>query len=83
MACIDNPDAGQKAIARMAEAAKAKDRPFRGFNLFLNPNYRLFLTLAAATGQSPASESPICTPPNRASPQGAPPTSWSACAPVP
>jgi DNA-binding transcriptional ArsR family regulator len=45
MACLDNPDAGQKAIAKMAASAKAKGRSFRGFNLFLNPDYRLFLTL--------------------------------------
>jgi uncharacterized protein (DUF1778 family) len=45
MACLDNPDAGQKAIAKMAAPAKAKGRSFRGFNLFLNPDYRLFLTL--------------------------------------
>jgi hypothetical protein len=45
MACLDNPDAGHKAIAKMAAPAKAKGRSFRGFNLFLNPDYRLFLTL--------------------------------------
>ena len=45
MACLDNPDAGQKAIAKMAAPAKANGRSFRGFNLFLNPDYRLFLTL--------------------------------------
>jgi hypothetical protein len=45
MACLDNPDAGQKAIAKMAAPAKTKGRSFRGFNLFLKPDYRLFLTL--------------------------------------
>ncbi len=45
MACLDNPDAGQKAIAKMAAPAKTKGRSFRGFNLFLNPDYQLFLTL--------------------------------------
>jgi hypothetical protein len=45
MACLDNPDAGQKAIAKMAAPAKRKGHSFRGFNLFLNPDYRLFLTL--------------------------------------
>jgi hypothetical protein len=45
MACLDNPDAGQKAIAKMAAPARAKGRSFRGFNLFLDPDYRLFLTL--------------------------------------
>jgi len=45
MACIDNPDAGHKAIDKMAGPAKVKGRSFRGFNLFLDPDYRLFLTL--------------------------------------
>ena len=45
MACLDNPDAEQKAIAKMAAPAKAKGHSFRGFNLFLNPDYQLFLTL--------------------------------------
>jgi len=46
MACIDNPDAGQRALAKMAAPAKTKGRSLRGFNLFLDPDYRLFLTLA-------------------------------------
>jgi len=45
MACLDNPDAAQKAIAKMAAPAKAKGHSFRGFNLFLDPDYQLFLTL--------------------------------------
>lgn len=45
MACIDNPDAGHKAVAKMAGPAKVKGRSFRGFNLFLGEDYRLFLTL--------------------------------------
>jgi len=45
MACIDNPDAGQKAVAKMAGPAKVKGRSFRGFNLFRDEDYRLFLTL--------------------------------------
>jgi hypothetical protein len=45
MACIDNPDAGQKAIAKIAAPAKVKGHSFRGFNLFLDADYRLFLTL--------------------------------------
>ena len=45
MACLDNPDAGQKAIAKMAASAKAKGHSFRGFNLFLDPDCQLFLTL--------------------------------------
>ena len=46
MACIDNPDAEHKALAKMAAPVKSKGRTFRGFNLFLNPDYQLFLTLA-------------------------------------
>lgn len=46
MACLDNPDAEHKAIAKMAAPAKAKGHSFRGFNLFLDPDYQLFLTLA-------------------------------------
>ena len=46
MACIDNPDAGQRALAKMAAPAKTKGRSLRGFNLFLDPDYHLFLTLA-------------------------------------
>jgi hypothetical protein len=45
MACLDNPDAGEKALAKMAAPAKTKGRSFRGFNLFLDPDYRLSLTL--------------------------------------
>jgi len=45
MACLDNPDAAHKALAKMAGPAKVKGRSFRGFNLFLEPDYRLFLTL--------------------------------------
>ncbi len=46
MACLDNPDAGEKALAKMAGPAKTQGRSFRGFNLFLDPDYRLFLALA-------------------------------------
>jgi hypothetical protein len=45
MAGIDSPDAGQRAIAKIAAPAKVKGRSFRGFNLFLDPDYQLFLTL--------------------------------------
>jgi hypothetical protein len=46
MACLDNPDAARKALAKMAAPAKVKGRSFRGFDLFLDPDYQLFLTLA-------------------------------------
>jgi hypothetical protein len=45
MACLDNPDAGQRALAKMAGPARLKSRSFRGFDLFLDPDYRLFLAL--------------------------------------
>ena len=45
MACIDNPDAGQKAIDKMANRTKVKGRSWRGFDLFLGDDYHLFLTL--------------------------------------
>ncbi len=46
MACLDNPNIEQQALAKMAAPAKVKGRSFRGFDLFLDPDYRLFLTLA-------------------------------------
>jgi len=46
MACLDNPYAAQKALAKIAAPAIVKGRSFRGFDLFLDPDYRLFLTLA-------------------------------------
>ena len=46
MACFDNLNAGEKALAKMAGPAKTQGRTFRGFNLFLDPDYRLFLALA-------------------------------------
>ncbi|MCP4824070.1 MAG: MarR family transcriptional regulator, partial [Shimia sp.] len=45
MACIDNPDAGQKAIDKMAKRTKVKGHSWRGFDLFLGDDYHLFLTL--------------------------------------
>jgi hypothetical protein len=47
MACRYNPDAAHKAIATMAASAKVKGRrSVRGFDLFLEPDHRLLLTLA-------------------------------------
>ena len=45
IATIDNPDAGLKDIDKMSDRAKDQGRSFRGFNLFLGQDYRLFLTL--------------------------------------
>jgi hypothetical protein len=46
MASIDNPDAGLRNIDKMASPAKVNKRSFRGFNLFMDTDYQLFLTLA-------------------------------------
>jgi hypothetical protein len=46
MACLDSPDAAHKALAKMAAPAKVKGRSLRGFDLFLDPDYQMFLTLA-------------------------------------
>jgi len=46
MAGLDSPDAEHKAIAKMAAPAKVKGHSFRGFNLFLAPDYQIFLALA-------------------------------------
>ena len=45
IAAIDNPDAGLKDIDRISSPAKDQGRSFRGFNLFQEKDYRLFLTL--------------------------------------
>ena len=45
MATIDNPDAGLKDIDKMARPANNKGKSFRGFNPFLDKDYRLFLTM--------------------------------------
>jgi len=46
MACLDDPDAGQQALAKMAAPAKNNGRSLRGFSLFLDPDYHLPLALA-------------------------------------
>jgi len=46
MACLENANAAQKALAKMAGPAKVKGRSPQGFDLFLDANYRLFRTLA-------------------------------------
>lgn len=46
LAAIDNPDTGLKGIDKVAKPARAHERSYRGFNLFLAEDYRLFLTLA-------------------------------------
>ena len=45
MADIDNPDAGLKDINKFSQATKEQGRSFRGFNLFDDNDYRLFLTI--------------------------------------
>jgi hypothetical protein len=46
MATIDNPDVGLKIIDKISGPAKDQGRSFRGFNLFQDKDYRLFLTIA-------------------------------------
>ena len=46
IAAIDNPDAGLKAIDKVAQPVREDGRSYRGFNLFLSDDYHLFLTLA-------------------------------------
>ncbi len=46
IAAIDDPDAGWKAIDKVAQPVKADGRSCRGFNLVLCDDHRLFLTLA-------------------------------------
>ncbi|MCB1871711.1 MAG: MarR family transcriptional regulator, partial [Gammaproteobacteria bacterium] len=46
MADIDNPGTGLKDIDKMSDRAKDQGRSFRGFNLFLKQDYRLFLILS-------------------------------------
>ena len=46
IATIDNPDAGLKAIDKVAQPVKERGRSYRGFNLLLDEDYGLFLTMA-------------------------------------
>jgi hypothetical protein len=60
MACLDNPDAAQPALAKMAAPAKVKGRSYRGFDLFLDPDYWGYAFSETALGKrgSPAENSP-------------------------
>ena len=46
LATIDNPDAGLKAIDKVAKPAANHGRSYRGFNLLLDDDHQLFLTIA-------------------------------------
>ena len=46
IASIDTSDAGWKAVDRIARPARDKKRSWRGFNLLMDKDYQLFLTLA-------------------------------------
>ncbi len=50
IAAIESPDAGCKAIDRIAQPASDNGRSSRGFNLLMDADYRLFLTLARGEG---------------------------------
>ena len=45
MAEIDDPDAGLKDLDKLSGPAKDHQRAFRGFNMFLQQDHQLFLTL--------------------------------------
>ncbi|MCP4408420.1 MAG: MarR family transcriptional regulator [Gammaproteobacteria bacterium] len=45
MGAIDNPRVGLKAIDKMAKPTRHNARSYRGFNLFLDDDLKLFLTL--------------------------------------
>jgi hypothetical protein len=45
MAAIDNPDVGLKTIDQIAKPTRHNARSYRGFNLFLDDDLKLFLTL--------------------------------------
>ena len=46
LATIDDPGAGLKDLDKLASPAKDNHRSFRGFNLFQQQDFQLFLTLA-------------------------------------
>jgi hypothetical protein len=46
LAAIDNPDAGLRAIDKVAKPAANHGHSCRGFNLLLNDDYAIFLTIA-------------------------------------
>jgi hypothetical protein len=46
MATLDNPDAGLRTIDKMAKPARDRGRSYRGFNLFLNDDFAIFLAIA-------------------------------------
>jgi hypothetical protein len=50
MAAMDNPDTGLQAIDKIAKPTRDKPRSFRGFNLFLDEDLQLFLTLGRGEG---------------------------------
>lgn len=45
MASIEHPGSGQKACNRLSSPAKVKARSYRGFNLFLEEDFNVFITL--------------------------------------
>ena len=46
LASLDAPDIDPKSLDKMAKPVRDSDRPYRGFNLFLAEDYRLFLEIA-------------------------------------
>jgi hypothetical protein len=48
---LADPSAGVRAVERLAEPARKRDRSFRGFNLFHKPDLDLFVALCRGEGQ--------------------------------
>ncbi len=46
MATVDEPDAGLRDIDKISSPVRDQDRSFRGFNLFQEQDYQLFITIA-------------------------------------
>ncbi len=46
MATVDEPDAGLRDIDKISSPVRDQDRSFRGFNLFEQQDYQLFITIA-------------------------------------
>ncbi len=45
MASIEHPGSGQKACDKLSRSAKEKHRSYRGFNLFQQEDFQIFITL--------------------------------------
>jgi hypothetical protein len=81
LAAIDNPNTGLKAIDKVAKPAANHGRSYRGFNLLLNDDYALFLTISpAGNRRSVVFARPTCARISPSSPLAAAPICSSDCA---